>query len=656
MRRIWGWVAFLVVLVLVGVVVSRSHGKSTAATTAGRPAAGLRGAGGAVTSVTVAKALSGELTATLSLTGTVNPVNSVQIDPQASGVVASLNADVGSHVRAGQVLATLNDSGVSASNLASAQAALAQAKLQLQQDQNPAAFVNASSITQARLAVDNAKASLQQQQDALTTAQEAVNITAPGSGDVEVVNVTLGTAVAQGQPLLQIIAPNSPVLVDAQVPQTATVSTGQAVAVLIPALSTTTAGTVTAIGTGAAGAATTGASNTSTIGKGATLVNPPGQAGYINVQITLGNPPAGLRDGMTAQVNINVPQVGAAPQLVQAAGAIQFQDDWTVTAPSSGSVATLSASPGDAVAAGQLLGTISAPSLQTAINRAQAAVSQAQTALQQAQASLQALESPSPSPQATIATQRQVVAEMQATLALRQQQLNELTITAPFDGTIQARDVSVGASVGPSSPLFTLVGSGVNVQVPVPQGQAGQVKVGDPAAIDPLDGGPTLAGHVTSLSPAAASQSLTFTAYVTPDAPSARLMPGSAVNVTITTAQVPGAVAVPASTIQVINGENQVYVVKNDVVALVPVRVGVSGLMGASPTVMTQVTSGVSAGDQVVTSDTTYLAPGDRVFVTGAGAPTGGAGGGGRPATGSARRATGSSTAKTATGSASAGH
>ncbi len=646
MRRIWGWVAFLVVLVLVGVVVSRSH-NSKAVSTAGRPpAAGTaRGSGGAVTSVTVAKAISGELTAALSLTGTVNPVNSVQINPQTSGVVSSLNADVGTQVKAGQVLATLDDSGVSASNLASAQAALAQAQLQLQQEENPAAFATATSITQAKLAVDNATASLQQQQDALISAQQAVNITAPGAGNVEVVNVTLGAAVAQGESLLQIIAPNSPVLVMAQVPQTVTVATGQTVSVLVPALSTTTAGTVTAVGTGSAAQATTGVTGTSLTGKGATLVNPPGQAGYLNVQITLGNPPSGLHDGMTAQVDINMPQQGAATQIVQAAGTVQYQNDWTVTAPSSGSLATLTVNPGDSVTQGELLGTLSAPALQTAIDRAQAAVSQAQTALQQSEASLQALESPSPSPQATIDTQKQVVAEMQAALALRQQQVNELTITAPFDGTIQARDVSVGATVSPATPLFTLVGSGVNVQVPVPQQQAGQVKVGDAATIDPLDGGPALSAHVSSLSPSATSQSLTFTVYVTPDSGSSRLMPGSAVNVTITTAQVQGAIGVPAGTIQTINGQTQVYVVKNNVIALVPVQVGVSGLMGSSPTVMAQVTSGVGPGDEVVTSDTTYLAPGDRVVISGAGAPAGG----GRPATGSG-------TARRATGSASAGH
>jgi RND family efflux transporter MFP subunit len=639
LRRIWGWVAFLVVLVVIGVVVGRSR-QNTAAQAPARAAAGFGGrGGGAVTAVTVAKAASGQLTATLALTGTVSPVNSVQINPQASGVVASLRADVGQRVKAGDVLATLNDSGVAESNVAQAEAQLAQAQLQLQQMENPAAFVSSTSLTQATLAVDNAQAALQQQQDALTAAQQAVDVTAPGAGTVEVVDVTLGQAVSPGTPVLQIIAPNSPILVMTQVPQTAVVSVGQSVSVWIPALQVVTGGTVTAVGTGAA-SATIATPPTST--KGGTLVNPPATAGYINAQITLGNPPAGLKDGMTAQVNVTVPQAGTAPQIVQAGGVVQYAQDWTVTAPSSGSVATLSVNPGDSVTEGQLLGTVTSPALQTAIDRAQAAVSQADTALKQAEASLEALQAPPTSPQPSIDAQKQVVAEMQAALALRQQQLAELTVTAPFDGTIQARNVSVGASVGPATPLFTLVGSGVNVQVPVPQQQAGQVKVGQPAAIDPLDGGQAIPGHVQSISPAASAQSLTFTAYVAPDQPSPRLLPGSAVDVTITTAQVADAVAVPASTVQTINGRTQVYVVKGNVVALVPVQVGASGVMGASPAVVTQVLSGIAAGDEVVTSDTTYLAPGDRVIVTGGGAPAGGAG---RPTGSAARRATGSATA-----------
>jgi RND family efflux transporter MFP subunit len=656
LRRMWGWVAFLVVLVVVGLVVSRGHGKSAAATpTSGTAAFAGRGPGSA-TAVTVTPARAGELTATLSLTGTVNAVNSVQINPQTSGVVASLRADVGQQVRAGQVLATLDDSGVARSNVAQAQAQLAQAQLQLQQMENPAAFVSPTSLTQAQLAVQAAKAALQQQQDALTAAQQAVDVTAPGAGSVEVVDVTLGQAVTQGQPILQIVAPNSPVLVMAQVPQTALVSDGQSVSVWIPALQTVTGGTVTAVGTGTPAAASTTSSPSGAGSKGPTLVNPPTTAGFINVQVTLGNPPAGLRDGMTAQVNVTVPQAGAAPQIVQAAGTVQFAQDWTVTAPSSGSVATLGVNPGDSVTAGQLVATVTSPALQTAIDRAQAAVNQAQSQLQQAEASLQALQSPPSSPQASIDAQKQVVAEMQAALALREQQLAELTVVAPFDGTIQARNVSVGATVSPATSLFTLVGSGVNVQAPVPQQQAGEVKVGDPATIDPLDGGPVLSGRVQAVSPAASSQSLTFNAYVVPDQPSPRLLPGSAVNVVITTARVADAVAVPAGAVQTIDGKTQVYVVRNNVVALVPVQVGATGVLGtpgsgAGEAAMTQIVSGVAPGDLVVTSDTTYLAPGDRVIVSGggapAGAPGGGAGGGrgGAGATGSARRATGTASA-----------
>jgi hypothetical protein len=116
------------------------------------------------------------------------------------------------------------------------------------------------------------------------------------------------------------------------------------------------------------------------------------------------------------------------------------------------------------------------------------------------------------------------------------------------------------------------------------------------------------------------------------------------------------AVAVPAGAVQTIDGKTQVYVVRNNVVALVPVQVGATGVLGtpgsgAGEAAMTQIVSGVAPGDLVVTSDTTYLAPGDRVIVSGggapAGAPGGGAGGGrgGAGATGSARRATGTASA-----------
>jgi len=71
-----------------------------------------------------------DITATVSETGTVNPVNSVSVGSEVSGTIQTLGADFNSRVRKGQVLATLDPTDYQAAvDSASANLRLAQANL-----------------------------------------------------------------------------------------------------------------------------------------------------------------------------------------------------------------------------------------------------------------------------------------------------------------------------------------------------------------------------------------------------------------------------------------------------------------------------------------------------------------------------------------------
>ena len=88
-----------------------------------------RGGGGETTyqTMTVAK---GDITQTVTATGTLNPVLNVQVGSQISGIVAKLYADFNSLVKAGQVVAEIDPATYKATvmqaegDLASAHAAL----------------------------------------------------------------------------------------------------------------------------------------------------------------------------------------------------------------------------------------------------------------------------------------------------------------------------------------------------------------------------------------------------------------------------------------------------------------------------------------------------------------------------------------------------
>lgn len=89
----------------------------------------------------------GNITAVVSATGTLNPVNTVQVGSQVSGTIQSLHADFNDHVEKGQVVAQI-DPAVFRAKLAEAQANLASAK---------------AGIAKAWVAVQDAKRELDRQ-------------------------------------------------------------------------------------------------------------------------------------------------------------------------------------------------------------------------------------------------------------------------------------------------------------------------------------------------------------------------------------------------------------------------------------------------------------------------------------------------------------
>lgn len=121
-----------------------------------------------------AKVERGDLRNTVTATGAVQAVTTVQVGSQASGTISALYADFNSRVRKGQVIAQLDPSTTKAqveqsrANLQQAQANLAQAK---------AAVVNArAGTTDARAKEQAARSSAQNTQAGVTAAEASVAV------------------------------------------------------------------------------------------------------------------------------------------------------------------------------------------------------------------------------------------------------------------------------------------------------------------------------------------------------------------------------------------------------------------------------------------------------------------------------------------------
>jgi HlyD family secretion protein len=103
-----------------------------------------------------------DISSTVTETGTVNPVDQIQVGTQVSGTIATLGADFNSRVKKGQVLATLDPT--------SFQAAVQQQSAALEAAQSTAAAAS-STLAQARVGVQTAQANYQQALASLTNAQ-----------------------------------------------------------------------------------------------------------------------------------------------------------------------------------------------------------------------------------------------------------------------------------------------------------------------------------------------------------------------------------------------------------------------------------------------------------------------------------------------------
>ncbi len=128
-----------------------------------------------------AKVERGNLHNTVTATGTLQAVTTVQVGSQASGTISALYADFNSTVKKGQLLAQL-DPSVMQAQVQQARANLAQAQAQLQQAQAGVAQSHAgvaqshAGITDARAKADAAGSTTQNQQAAVVAAEANVTV------------------------------------------------------------------------------------------------------------------------------------------------------------------------------------------------------------------------------------------------------------------------------------------------------------------------------------------------------------------------------------------------------------------------------------------------------------------------------------------------
>jgi HlyD family secretion protein len=185
-------------------------------------------------------------------------------------------------------------------------------------------------------------------------------------------------------------------------------------------------------------------------------------------------------------------------------------------------------------------------------------------------------------------------------------------VRSPIAGVVTDRPLYAGETAASGAPLITVMDtSALLAKVHLSQPQAQLLKTGDPASIAVPGLSDPVPGKITLVSPALDPGSTTVEIWVRLENPKGALRPGTAVHVSIAGRTAPKAIVVPSESIVIAtSGKSTVMVIGSDGVAhQTAVETGIAD--GG----LTQILTGLSASQQVVTTGAASLDDGTHVKI-----------------------------------------
>lgn len=184
-------------------------------------------------------------------------------------------------------------------------------------------------------------------------------------------------------------------------------------------------------------------------------------------------------------------------------------------------------------------------------------------------------------------------------------------VIAPISGTLVSLNAEENAFVSPSMPVAVIDGvDQMKISVSVSEALVPKLTIGDSVDITVSAASQTFAGTIRSVEQAANAQTKLYTVTVSVPSDVSGLLSGMFADVTFHTDTASGAIVVPTESILTSGSTQYVYVVQDDNTAkYIEVTTGLTG------NGVTEVTSGLSAGQQLVTVGQSYLSDGAAVRV-----------------------------------------
>ena len=184
-------------------------------------------------------------------------------------------------------------------------------------------------------------------------------------------------------------------------------------------------------------------------------------------------------------------------------------------------------------------------------------------------------------------------------------------VIAPASGTLVSLSAVENGYVSPSMPVAVIDGAEqMKVQVSVSEALVPKLSIGDQVDVAVSAAGQNFTGTIRSVEQAANVQTKLYTVTITVPADTSGLLSGMFADVTFHTDTSANTVVVPTEAILTNGNVQYVFVVENgDTARYVEVTTGLTG------NGVTEITSGLTAGEQLVTVGQSYLSDGDAVRV-----------------------------------------
>ena len=185
-------------------------------------------------------------------------------------------------------------------------------------------------------------------------------------------------------------------------------------------------------------------------------------------------------------------------------------------------------------------------------------------------------------------------------------------VLAPQSGTLVTMNATEGSYISNSMPLVVIDGAEqMKVTASVSEALVPKISAGDSADVTVGAANQKFTAVVRSVERAASMQTKLYNVVLTVPADVTGLLSGMFADVTFHTDVAEQTIVVPTEAIRTSNGVQYVYVVEDDTARYIEVT---TGLVGSG---VTEVTSGLTEGQQLVTVGQAYLADGDPVRVVG---------------------------------------